>query len=215
MIRVLITRLPHRIPDALWQGLLETLPQSIREEVPRYRRWQDRQALVAGRLLLRKCLSRFASSRDWPGLLEAGDFGRPHVPGAVDFNISHSGDITLCAATDQGRIGIDVEALRPVKPTAFRSCMTGDELARLSAEPDPTRAFFQIWTRKEAVLKADGRGLLAPMKEVLIRGDEAEFEGRRWFLRELDPGPIHVCHLASDVRPEELVIEEMELEALS
>ena len=84
--------------------------------------------------------------------------GKPYFESLVDFyfNVSHSGDLTAIAVSDQN-IGIDAEKLRtPNLKVAKRFCE--DEYAYINKSPSPT-AFFEIWTKKEAYLKYTGEGL--------------------------------------------------------
>jgi 4'-phosphopantetheinyl transferase len=94
-------------------------------------------------------------------------YGKPQTPG-VSYNVAHSGDTILIALCRDHRVGVDVEyfsretdALEIAKHSFAES-----EYLELSAiaEPDQLRrAFFRCWTRKEAIVKADGRGLSLPL----------------------------------------------------
>lgn len=103
--------------------------------------------------------------------------GRPRVPGAdLTLSISHSGELIGVAATPSVPVGLDVEtatrradeglieyALSPAE-TAHLAGLTGEEKAA---------AFFVYWTRKEAVMKATGKGLRIPLKNITFsRYDE-------------------------------------------
>ncbi len=84
--------------------------------------------------------------------------GKPYFESLPDFyfNVSHSGDLTTIAVSEQN-IGIDTEKLRtPDLRVARRFCE--DEYTYLTKNPSPT-AFFEIWTKKEAYLKYLGEGL--------------------------------------------------------
>lgn len=99
--------------------------------------------------------------------LSVGSHGRPALAARHDqtlgFNWSHTGDHALIAVGRHVLPGIDVERLRP-RPRAmqiaqrFFSAEEVDALSRL-AEHDQEQAFLRIWTAKEAVVKALGRGL--------------------------------------------------------
>lgn len=92
--------------------------------------------------------------------------GRPHLACAeADVNWSHSGEALLAAWTPSGRVGVDIELLRPrAKAMALAErFFAPEETAALRAlAADPGRldvAFTRLWCAKEALLKADGRGL--------------------------------------------------------
>jgi 4'-phosphopantetheinyl transferase len=96
-----------------------------------------------------------------------GQFGRPaldrrHDP-ALGFNWSHSGDRALIAIGRNVTPGIDIERVRE-RPKALQIAehyFCEEEFARLACMPVETRhiAFLELWTAKEAVLKALGRGI--------------------------------------------------------
>ncbi len=92
--------------------------------------------------------------------------GKPYLtnlPRAPHFSLSHSGDIALVAVTWDGLVGVDVERIRPdLEIGSFaRHLVAPADAARIDALPHEQRerAWFQSWTRLEAVAKASGVGL--------------------------------------------------------
>ena len=59
----------------------------------------------------------------------------------------------------EGRVGVDVECRRRIGDGLMERVCTGEELEAVRAAEDPTMAFLQLWTRKEAVLKMRGTGI--------------------------------------------------------
>lgn len=93
-----------------------------------------------------------------------GDAGRPSLAGGgPDFNLSHSGRWAAVAISPRGRVGIDVEVVRPMTDLwgVARSVFTPAECEVLAPLADAARVvpFFRGWTRKEALLKASGLGI--------------------------------------------------------
>jgi len=100
------------------------------------------------------------------------DSGKPFVPNGPEFNLSHCKDLLVVAVAEKifnGQIGVDVEA-RITDPDRLRladKCFTRSERKQLSTfQPGPSQqnAFTRGWTRKEAVVKAIGCGLAAPLE---------------------------------------------------
>jgi len=97
-----------------------------------------------------------------------GEHGKPALDSAdvatVEFNLSHSTEIGLIAVS-QTAVGIDVERYRlQTNPLEVgRTVFSPVELQLLEASPPEVqgRLFFDLWTRKEALLKAMGCGLLS------------------------------------------------------
>lgn len=179
-------------------------------KIKRYLRWQDAQACLLGKHLLIEGLQRFGlAGAALIHELQYTSFGRPCLPGRIDFNISHSGDYVLCAFNDRTRVGIDIEKVHDIKLTDFRSQMTEEEWRQITGAADPTRAFFHYWTKKEAAIKAHGHGLSLPLKEVIIGDGKVTMEGADWPLFEIELSNDYVCHLVAgaDVDRQEVQVE--------
>lgn len=144
--------------------------------------------------------------------LAEGPHGRPQLASAhadtLDLNWSHSGDCALVAIGRGVAPGIDVERRRP-RPRALELAQRyfhPAETAWLTAQPADRReeAFLALWTAKEAVLKALGRGLAFGLHRLEIGLDMAVPQLRQltgddaaaWQLHALDAGPAHVAALA-------------------
>ena len=96
---------------------------------------------------------------------------RPDDLGLPEISISHSGDLVAVAITDGLAVGVDVEQERDVAVDDLtRMTLSTGELDAFAAVPAPDRdaAFFTYWSRKEALLKATGRGMSIPMTRVTV-----------------------------------------------
>ena len=99
--------------------------------------------------------------------------GRPTLAGGAGpvFSVSHSGARALVAVTDEARLGVDVEQLRPrtrLDALAARVMDDAEHDAWLAIEGDEARlhAFLEAWTAKEAYLKAVGIGIATRLRSV-------------------------------------------------
>ncbi|TBN57641.1 4-phosphopantetheinyl transferase [Glaciihabitans arcticus] len=154
------------------QGRLDATPRHKQDD------------FLAGRLLLRRLVTELTGDADVEIVAKCPDCGGPHgqptVPDStVWLSLSHGVDAVVAAASLEGRVGVDVERLdQPEALEAIRS-LTGE-------------ATTQRWTRVEAILKADGRGLRVDPSQVVIEGDTGWVRGEatRYALeeRELAPG---------------------------
>ncbi len=134
-----------------------------------YRKAQGRQPL------LRTLAVYLGIEADEVTLVE-GAHGRPRLDlahkASLDFNWSHSGEHALIAVARDIAPGIDVELRRP-RPRALplaRRFFGSDEAEALAALPNDARdaAFLELWTAKEAVLKAHGHGISYGLKRLRI-----------------------------------------------
>lgn len=81
-------------------------------------------------------------------------------------SLSHSGTVTVLAVSD-APVGVDLEQVREAPEAIARRFFSESMKAELDAASEETKpeTFFRLWTRLEAALKADGRGLTAPRPE--------------------------------------------------
>jgi len=168
---------------------------------------RDRFAVAHGRL--REILAaRLAVA---PDLLQfdSGEHGKPHLAGSegrsgLQFNLSHSADHGLVGWAQGRHLGVDVELWRPLgdEEALVRRFFSPVENAAYAALPAAgrTQGFFECWTRKEAYIKAVGRGLGLPLdsfdvsfgagREPALLRPSAQVPGdRSWALAAPPVGP--------------------------
>ncbi|OXM51971.1 4'-phosphopantetheinyl transferase family protein [Amycolatopsis alba] len=125
--------------------------------------------------------------------------GRPRVPDApLMLSISHSGDLIGVAATAGTPVGLDVEtANRRAEDSLLEYALTPAEQSAISgllAEQRAT-AFFTYWTRKEAVMKATGKGLKIPLQSITFSGYDEDARLVRSSHPALDPERTRLADL--------------------
>lgn len=154
--------------DSLWPRYDPLLSADERAVQARFRFAKDQRRYLVTRALVRAVLSRYAAVRPEDWLFSAGARGRPEVSAprvapALEFNISHSADLVLLGVTSGRTLGIDTESV-----TAREADIDGldryfapeESAALLALAPDERRRrFFELWTLKEAYIKARGLGL--------------------------------------------------------
>lgn len=114
---------------------------------------------------------------------EAGKPGWQSKQGSVlDFNVSHSNACVMVAASRTVKVGVDVEKIRQLKNLNFKMVMLPDELKSIRETPG---LFFELWSKKEAVVKAANTSGLSRMRDVVLIGNHAELDGACWHLRKI------------------------------
>ena len=192
----------------MWNHYLQQLPKAIQKKINRLRQWQDQQRGLLGKLLLRKALTNFGFSADCLESIAYDQNGRPFFHTGIDFNISHSGEYVVCTLTDSGKVGIDIEEIKPVNLMQFRSYLTDQEFEKIHAASDGFKMFYTVWTQKESVLKANGRGLSIPLADVYLNENGAQLHGKKWFLKMLEIDQAYRCSLSTDIiHPQTEIIE--------
>lgn len=119
--------------------------------------------------------------------------GKPRAAGGPSFSVSHTDGLALVAIGGAEELGVDLE--RGDRRTRVRDrVLTGRERERLAV--DDTAGLLQLWSAKEAVAKADGRGITLRFDQLEI-ADELVLDDRRWFVRELELPPPYLGSLVS------------------
>ena len=129
------------------------------------------------RIVLRLGLSRYGDPALTQCPIDKSKLGRPFLVGSgqPDFSLSHSATHIAVAISKTGRVGIDIEQVRPLKMSTERQRQImsqarehGLDWVELNAGfPDPAE-FLSVWTKLEAVAKARGDGigtLLSKLKQ--------------------------------------------------
>lgn len=95
---------------------MHAVPVAERPRIERLHRWEDRQDSAIGWQLLQ----RLAGDSG----LRRRDSGRPECDPPLDVSLSHSGGWIAAAASESGRVGVDVETVRDVSPSLARRCLS-------------------------------------------------------------------------------------------
>lgn len=119
---------------------------------------------LAVRGVLRRILASYLEVEPTALRFEVSRYGKPYLSNAsLFFNISHSGDCLLVAVSDFESIGVDIELIKSKRNLlgVAKRCFSVDELNFWRHLPEEARVevFYQFWVRKEAFVKAVGRGI--------------------------------------------------------
>ena len=167
-------------------------------KILRYRRWQDAQLSLLGRVLLKYGLRNYYHDVNETDIYLTS-YNKPFLKGQnIYFNISHSENLVVCIIA-RFPVGIDVEFLNEsINYRDFRSQMTLKEFDEIYNADDKIKSFFNFWTKKEAVIKADGRGLKIPLQSIELVDDECIIDKKRFFVKEISINENYLGHIASD-----------------
>jgi 4'-phosphopantetheinyl transferase len=203
---------------AYLRRLEQNLSADERERASRFRFARDRDRFIGARGLLREILALYLNASPRRLSFGYGAHGKPFLAGeehsTIRFNVSHSFDAMLLAVAHMREVGVDVEGVRNngvAMEEIAETVLSEPEkraLARFGGEDERT-TFLRFWTRKEAYIKADGRGVSLPLERIDVSApegrvavlDEATGEWRtcpRWELRTLAPDPGYVAALAAE-----------------
>lgn len=165
----------HAAPIAQLRALLS---HDERERAARFAFDADRDQFIAVRGSLRRLLGDYLEQSPQQIRFAYGTEGKPRVEPRdrndreLCFNVSHSGDAGVLAFRMAHEVGIDVEfrdRRLDVEELARRSFSPLEQHSMNAVSPDErTGRFFDIWTAKEACIKALGGGLSIPLQEFSV-----------------------------------------------
>ena len=177
------------------------LPIDEQARAKRFVTPESRSRFVTMRLILRSLLSQ-KLGRDISGVsFHYTESGKPFLPNAQwHFNISHSESRGLIALSTHGAVGIDLEAIHPLPELQalakrYFSATEQTTLAEVSGTEE-TERFYQIWTRKEALVKGLGLSFAEVSNKLNVWGNAANLSpkvpkpyrqsnGADWFLQDI------------------------------
>ena len=196
--------LAHRVPN---ESDWATLSAGETDRARRFHFERDRTAYVLAHAAVRQILSEYSGVSPQQLEFVVGPAGKPSISPAlnaagIEFNLSHSGEFALVAATGGAAVGVDIERwdhrvefLQLAEH--YFSVREREALSALVQNPSEVmQGFFQAWSRKEAYLKATGAGIaeglhhfdvtLKPGEIAALLADRLDVTAtERWVMRDL------------------------------
>lgn len=206
----------HLDTDADPVDLRKNLVQSELARADRYSSANAARNFTVARAALRRVLGAYLGVLPAHVPITTGPYGKGILEpdgykDTLEFNLAHSGNLGLVAVARKVAVGVDIErhdSTRDLVDLA-KSSFSDRELTRWVSLPeaDRTEAFFDTWVRKEAFVKASGRGLgfglrrfdvsigPGPVRIEAVDGDPDE--ARCWNLHALEPGAGYSAAVAA------------------
>ena len=178
---------------ARFERLAAAIPEARREKLAAFRHAGAQRLSLAASLLLMRALHDEGLGTDEIALTECGKPCLPQLPD-FHFSLSHSGNMALCAVSDE-EVGCDIELPRGFDPNLARRFFHPAEQEWLFSQPEAEQStgFFRLWTCKESFMKALGLGLSLPLDSFAVIPEEEiqltqRADPRRWQMRSLRDG---------------------------
>jgi 4'-phosphopantetheinyl transferase len=157
----------------------------VHDERLRARRFvatRDRNGFIAGRAAVRRILAGYMRCEPETVQFCTGPFGKPELagPSRLHCNWSHSGSIWLLAVATRGPVGVDIEEVDEGLDWEGVAELTFHRRERdfvMRTIDGRCHRFYQVWTRKEALLKSVGEGLSDDMNIISVVDREGELAG--------------------------------------
>lgn len=174
----------------------QLLPHHLKNKLNNITHNESRVKSLVGIMIASKLLTDLQTGVDIQQLYYCSN-GKPLLPKGYSISIAHSGNIVLCACCATGNVGVDVETVENRNNVAYEDYLTPAEITALRIAQDPNLNFKQMWVRKEAVLKADGIGLLHPLNELDVTLNTAQLLDTIYYLHNIEIAMGYVAAVAT------------------
>ena len=212
-----VWRLRLDVGESRLEKYVELLSADERQRAEAFHFVEHRQRYIASRGQLRMILTAYIGTDPRRHQFRYGVHGKPSLTSLslnqnIHFNVSKSHNLALVAVTEGREVGVDIEHLRPVTDAEqiaqrFFSSRESCQLASFHVDRR-NMAFLHIWTQKEAILKATGKGLSFPLDGLTVNADPDlsarvielggdEGAAAAWQVTSLRPAPEYLAALAS------------------
>ena len=193
---------------------LKKLSAQEKDRAERFHFQRDRSRFVVRRGVLRSLLAEYTQLKAADLVFETNTFGKPALASefspSVRFYVSHSGNLAVFGFALDRALGIDIEKIRYDLDCwdLAQRYFAKEEIAALAQLSGDARnqAFFNVWTRKEAYIKAIGMGVSFPLdrfavtagsdRAALLWSDNQPY--KQWCFNQIDIGDGAVSVVAVD-----------------
>jgi 4'-phosphopantetheinyl transferase len=212
LIYIYYSYLSEENHESLLENYLLNFSKDYQEKIKRFRRWQDAQSSLLGRILLLKGIEEVGLFWPLDKEIRYTKCNKPYFEdNLIQFNISHSGEIVVCALSHENEIGIDIEIVTDVEIDDFKFLMTEMEWDKISSSNNKKNVFFDYWTQKEAVIKAHGHGLTIPLNSFEIIDNMTKIHGEKFYLKEIKIDEKYKCTISQKANINEISVEKYNL----
>ncbi len=208
------------LPSMMLKKLARILSEDEKTRANRFRFEQHRDRFIAARGILRQLLGNYLQIKSDLVIFEYSSRGKPQIVSSLNqdnlqFNVSHSQDWDLYGFNYQRIIGVDLEYIKDnidYKQLAKRFFRT-QELQLINSYParEQKTIFFQLWTAKEAYLKATGDGLAESLDTIqftlnnnsklnLVAIKQAQQQASHWLIDNFIPQDNFIATIAVENR---------------
>jgi 4'-phosphopantetheinyl transferase len=186
------------------------LPAFMGVEIMRYKYAADQKARLLSRLMLRESIKETLAGdclNNWRRDVN----NKPLIDNWNAFNIAHAANLVILAYTTGETVGIDIEKRKKLEYTDIMENFHTGEQQHITSAADPISCFYKIWTKKEALLKAAGTGIVNGLSDFSCVEDIVNYRSRNWYLKEVRLHADYICYLCSLNISEQIIVQEFRI----
>jgi len=144
-----------------------------KEKAAAFKRPEVEKKYIKTRGVLRKVLGNYINQPPQQLLIKTAEHGKPFIEQqGLYFNLSHTGNKFVIAVSNCGEVGVDIEQYRQRLSLSglVDKCFSVQEKEYWLSLPEEqkTTMFYRFWVRKEAFVKAVGRGIALGLDQCVV-----------------------------------------------
>jgi 4'-phosphopantetheinyl transferase len=154
-------------------NLLNFVSEEKQSKLKRYSFPVDRKLSLYAEILVRPQAMHLLKLNNDEIVFGMNEYSKPVLSGhpSFHFNISHTRN-AIAVAFSNDEVGVDIEKIKSPDFQISKRFFTSSEHDYIFSHKNPNRAFYEIWTKKEAYIKCLGMGLAQPLKSFDVLDDK-------------------------------------------
>lgn len=157
---------------------LSLLPANLQTIISNYKINEKKQQRIIGIELISTALLNNKMDANLISTIQYNPFGKPFINAEIDFSVSYSDNNTILVFIKNGSVGVDIEQIKLIDYNLYKDYFTKNEWDFMNQNSFAEAIFFKLWTRKEAALKAIGKGAFFDFKQVEVINDHITIENK-------------------------------------
>ncbi len=199
------------IPKSTLDAFYVQLSDNQKQVYKAYTDVASRNQSLCGKLLLSHLLKNISPNSSLNDIVY-NEYGKPEIKNGPGISLSHSGDIVTCAISQTHNIGIDIEELTKIDIEQYREYFLQKEWDAIHNSESPTNTFFRLWTRKEAIIKATGKGLTYAYNDINTIDNLTTLDNVCYYSKNIQAIDNYLIAFASDHSIDNVTINEIKHE---
>ena len=207
VITIFYFRISKNMDETSIQNLISTLSLNVQSKLASFQNKMTRNQSLFGHIMLNYIKTGFGFPDS--ELSYEHTSGKPYFTTTpkIGFNVSHSGHLVVCCFTKNADLGIDLEQKGKHSIKNFRYCFNSEEWQYIMNSENPEKAFLHLWVRKEAIIKADGRGMEIELSSFSGLESEVNIGLNTWCLQDITIDPDYFCAIACSKKKEVKLVD--------
>lgn len=191
---------------------MQQFPDEIRENINCYQNENDRNLRIISKILLVKAfVELFPFEKNILKRIKKTSENQPYIDGFnLNFSVSHTEKFCAVAVAEKGKIGMDAEMIKPISINDFDDFLHPAEKKFLSKKENPEKEFLNIWTKKEAVLKATGKAISDELNQIDAHLETTIFNDEKFYFKAIKISEEYIINITTNFENSTPILKKIE-----